>query len=958
MADIRSTRSALTLGTALAACLAAAPVAAQQVPETNAEKDARAPGNNSDTAAPPASPALAATQADVTDAAPTGADVVVTGFRASLNSALGLKRNETASIDAIKAEDIAEFPDLNLAESLQRIPGVAISRVNGEGRSISVRGLGPEYTRVRINGMEAIGTTGGTDNSGGVNRGRGFDFNIFSSDLFNSIAVRKTATADVEEGSLGATVDLQSSRPFDYKKSTAVISAQASYNDLKEKATPRVSGLLTTQTADGKFGVLLSFAYEERKLKEEGANITRWTYGGFNGGFAASSTLAGKTIAQINDANPDTALFHPRIPGLVSYDIDQKRLGAAGSIQFQPTDRTLLTIDGLYSRLDGTRAESQFQAISFSRSGTGKPQTIIRSGVVDSNNNIISGTFDNVDLRTQARYDKLVTDFYQVTASLDQKLGDTLKVGANVGYANSAFRNPVQTTVTIDAANTNGFFYDFSTRFPTIKPGVDITNPATFSFVNGTSEVRIRPQTVDNSFLNAKGFVEWTPTSILKIKGGVDYRRFEYSSTEQRRLQGETVVQTLTAAQLASVTTQFTGFGKNIDLPAGTPTAWLVPNLAAFQALLNTYTNPLYATGGVENATARGSFITVREDDTGAYGMAEFNLADAGLPIRGDAGVRYFQTNQYATGYASQGTAINLVTSSNSYDRWLPSANLVFDVTPNLLVRLAAAKTIARAGIASITPGGNLNVSGGNRTFSSGNPDLVPTTSDNYDVAVEWYPTRGAIYSVAGFRKNIGTFVQTLSQTVPFSSLGLPASLLTGTTASATDSFIVSQPVNSDGGRLQGFEVNVQQPFSFLPGFLSSFGVIANYTYVSSNIRYLTSTTGAATVTAPLIGLSKYAANGTLYYEDRKFSIRGSVAYRSRYLTAVPGTEGNAYNGTNKTINVDAQASYNITDQLKISLEAINITDEFNDQFVDETNRLNVLTHSGRQFNLGARFAF
>ncbi|RZL52671.1 MAG: TonB-dependent receptor, partial [Sphingomonas sp.] len=144
--------------------------------------------------------------------------MVVTGFRQSLNSALNLKRNETASIDAIKAEDIAEFPDLNLAESLQRIPGVTINRVNGEGRNISVRGLGPEYTRVRINGMEAIGTTGGTDNSGGVNRGRGFDFNIFSSDLFNSLAVRKTATADVEEGSLGATVDLQVARPFDYKK--------------------------------------------------------------------------------------------------------------------------------------------------------------------------------------------------------------------------------------------------------------------------------------------------------------------------------------------------------------------------------------------------------------------------------------------------------------------------------------------------------------------------------------------------------------------------------------------------------------------------------------------------------------------------------------------------------------------------------------------------------------------
>jgi TonB-dependent receptor len=932
MSRIHKFKTLLTVSSALVA-FAAAPAFAQ---------DAAAPDE-------------AATQEEP---AQEGETIVVTGFRASLNSALGIKRNETAAVDVIKAEDIAEFPDLNLAESLQRIPGVAISRVNGEGRNISVRGLGAEYTRVRINGMEAIGTTGGTDNSGGVNRGRGFDFNIFSSDLFNSLAVRKTATADIEEGSLGGTVDLQTSRPFDYKKPTAVLSVGGSYNDLKQSVTPRISGLVTTSTEDGRFGVLLSFAYEERQLKEEGANITRWTYGGFNGGFNAASTLNGYTIAQINNADPNTALFHPRIPGLVSYDIKQQRIGAAGSVQFRPTEQTLISIDGLYSRLDGTRQEAQFQAISFSRSGTGKPQTIIRSGTVDSNNNIISGTFDAVDLRVQARYDELETDFYQVTANLDQKFGQSFKIGLSAGYANSSFSNPVQTTVTLDAANTNGFFYDFSTRFPTIRPGVDIANPATFAFNNGTSEVRIRPQTVDNSFTSYKGFAEWTVSPALTLKAGVDWRQFDYSSTEARRLQGETVVQTLTPAQIAAGTNVFSGFGKGLTIPTGTPTSWVVPDLNKFADLYGIYSNPLYATGGIENATARGSFITVREQDLGAWGMADFNLKDAGIPVRGNIGVRYVKTDQFSTGYASQGATVNLVSADRSYDRWLPSLNLVVDVTDTLMLRFGAAKTIARAGIASITPGGNLNVSGGNRTFSSGNPNLNPTTSDNLDFSVEWYPTRGAIYAVSLFQKDIGTFVQTLSVSAPFSSLGLPASLLNGTTALPTDTFIVSQPVNSSGGLLRGFEVNVQQPFSFLPGFLANFGVLANYTYVDSNISYLLTANGSSTVTAPLVGLSKHAANGTLYYETKKFSIRGSVAYRSSYLTAVPGTEGNAWNGTNGTTNVDAQISYNVTDNFKLSLEMINLTDARNDQFVDETNRLNVLTHSGRQFLAGARFAF
>ncbi|MCY1670859.1 TonB-dependent receptor [Novosphingobium sp. SL115] len=904
-------------------------------------------------------PAFAQDSADAVDAQGAGEQaIIVTGFRESLSSALGLKRKETSAIDAIKAEDIAEFPDLNLAESLQRIPGVAISRVNGEGRNISVRGLGPEYTRVRINGMEAIGTTGGTDNSGGVNRGRGFDFNIFSSDLFNSLAVRKTASADVEEGSLGATVDLNIARPFDFRKPTVSVSVQGSYNDLARKTTPRISTLATTTNDAGTFGVLMSISYEERRIKEEGANITRWTYGGFNGGFNAASTLSGKTIAQINDANPDTALFHPRIPGLVSYDINQKRLGAAVSVQMRPMETTLLSIDGLYSRLDGTRSEAQLQAISFSRSGTGKPQTIIRNGVVDANNNIISGEFDNVDLRSQSRFDKLVTDFYEVTGNLEQELGESLKFTGLVGYSKSAFKNPIQTTVTIDSINSQDFKYDFSSRFPAIIPGFDVTSPAGFAHVNGTSEVRIRPQTVDNTFTTAKGALEWKASNLFTLKAGVDWRKFTYNSTERRRLLGETRVNTLTAAQLAAATTLFSGFGRGLDLPTGTPNAWVVPNLDYFVSNLGTYTDPLYQTGGVENATARGSFITVTEKDLGAWGMVAFNLEDAGLPLRGDAGVRYVNTRQISTGYASQGTAVNLVSSNRSYNRWLPSANLVYDVTPDLLVRFAAAKTMARAGIASITPGGNLNVSGGNRSFSSGNPDLKPTESTNLDFAVEWYPAKGAIYSVALFQKDIGTFVQTLAVTAPYSSLGLPDSLLTGTTASPTDDFIVSRPVNSSGGKLKGFEVNMQQPFTFLPGVLKNFGVLANYTYVQSDIEYLTSANGASTVTAPLLGLSKNAANLTLYYEDAKFSVRGSLAYRSNYLTAVPGTEGNAYNGTNSTTNFDAQMSYAITDNIKVSVEAINLLDTKNDQFVDETNRLNVLTHSGRQFNVGAKFTF
>ena len=166
-------------------------------------------------------------------------EIVVTGFRASLANALNIKRNEAGVVDAISAEDIADFPDSNLAESIQRIPGVSIDRDAGEGRSLTVRGVSSEFTRTRINGIEAQATTGATDSSGGVNRGRGFDFNVFASELFNNITVRKTAAAETEEGSLGATVDLRTSRPFDYSGFTAGGSVQYGYNDMAEDWAPR-----------------------------------------------------------------------------------------------------------------------------------------------------------------------------------------------------------------------------------------------------------------------------------------------------------------------------------------------------------------------------------------------------------------------------------------------------------------------------------------------------------------------------------------------------------------------------------------------------------------------------------------------------------------------------------------------------------------------------------------------
>jgi iron complex outermembrane receptor protein len=303
-----------------------------------------------------------AAQAQQAAPAPAGDDtveaVVVTGFRNSLAQALNVKRQSAAAIDAIYAEDMAKFPDLNLSESIQRIPGVALARDAGEGRQISVRGLGPQFTRVRINGMEALTTSGGTDASGGTNRSRGFDFNVFASDLFNRITVQKTASAQTEEGSLGATVDLNTAHPFDKRGFNFAASGKMGYNDQAGKASPRVAALISNTWRDDTIGALFSVAYSERDLLDEGTSTVRWQSGtatapGFRSVNGATCATNAAACAEANGA------VHPRIPRFDWYHDQQKRLGMTGSLQWQPDDKTLFSLDAPVRRLQG-QAERGF----------------------------------------------------------------------------------------------------------------------------------------------------------------------------------------------------------------------------------------------------------------------------------------------------------------------------------------------------------------------------------------------------------------------------------------------------------------------------------------------------------------------------------------------------------------------------------------------------------------------
>ncbi len=874
--------------------------------------------------------------------------IVVTGYRASLERAIDIKRGEAGVVDAIVAEDVADFPDLNLAESLQRIPGVVITRDGGEGRNISVRGLGPDFTRVRINGMEALTTVGSTDQNGGTNRSRGFDFNVFASDLFSQMIVRKTASADIEEGSLGATVDLNTSRPFDFDGFTAAASAQAAYNDMSDSASPRFAGLIANTWADGKFGGLLSVAYSERDWIEEGTGSGRWANGLSNGGFHPSSPFTDAMAADV---------FHPRFPRYTLMKHHQERTGITGSLQFKPTDRTEFSLDALYSNIDATRKEHYIEAISFSRSASqgGKPETIVKNGYIDpATGGLLYGEFDDVDVRAENRYDEWDTEFKQLSLSGEHEFSDTFKISGKLGTSSSVNSNPVQTTIMMDKLNVDNYSYDYrgDKWAPVIDYGISPTDPNGWTL----STIRMRANEVKNDFDVGQLDFDWSISPGFRLKGGVLAKDYGFESREWRRTANEATVPNFAdGTKIVPVDmTMLVGLS-GID---GSPGTWVVPDFNAIADEFGIFSG--------EGTWAFSPFAantrSVEEEDRGAYLMGAFSTDLGSVPFSGNFGVRYVKTKQNSTGMATIAGVLTPVTANREYSDTLPSMNLVAEIVPDVLLRFGAAKVMSRPGLGSLTPGVTVAVSGGARNVTGGNPNLDPIRATNYDLSAEWYFQESALLSLGLFYKDIESFVQTTREVRPFNTSGLPDSIAIDLGVSPTDDFVFSTPVNTPGGPLKGLEANYVHPFTFLPGLWSNLGVQLNYTFVDSQIQYLLAS-GANSLNTDLTGLSRHSWNATLFYEGDAFAWRVSATNRDDYLIQVPGTEQGFtedVHGQSGSTFVDASVRYKIGENLELSLEAINLTNEpSTESWVGASSQLPLdYSETGRQYLLGIRYKF
>ena len=875
-------------------------------------------------------PAVFAQSAETNDDMVEVIEVRASSFADSLQKALITKRASAGAVDTILAEDIADFPDQNLAESLQRIPGIAISRDAGQGREITVRGLNSSFTRVQLNGMQAQSLSAGP---GGVRKSRAFDFNVFASELFSQLTVHKTSSAEIEEGTLGATVDLTTGRPFDFNDNVTAINVQGTYNDQSEEADPRLSALTSYTNDDRSFGVLVSASFSSQLISNVGSDTGRWE----DDGFCTDSSCLGTQDEDLS------SYWHPRFPRFADKTHELDRTGITASVQFAPSDDTTITLDALYSKIEAQRLEPFMQAISLARTNSsGVGQTYLTDYTIDGNDSIIAATAHDVDIRSENFESNWESEFTQFSVDVEHHFNDDLKVNLLVGTSESVLDNRETTIIyehfsvndsrrTLDYADsTSAVTYDFTNQMsPTMSYSFDTANPANWEL----SEYRDRIYDAKSSYDNARADFEYILNDAITLKGGVTYKDYLYS------IAGSRADGTFASADAADGTVDNVAFGISNVVTAADGNVVNFGGQSFFMAD-NAQLPQFLASGGWSYAPRGGDTYAVSEENLSYFLQADFFYPIGDMDLRGNAGVRYATTDVESTGLVNG----DPTSVKNDYSDTLPSLNLALDVTEDVVLRASYADVMSRPGLSTLSPGGSVDPF--NLTVSYGNPFIDPFRATNYDLSAEYYFDEGALLSLAYFIKDIESFPTSETVTLNWQEVGLPDSVLGGQANIVNNSdFEVRRSINGGGGKLDGYEVQYQQKLDFLPGpqWVQNFGVLANMTFVDADVN--------------LTGQSDRSSNFTVYWEDEVFSARISMANRSEFTTSF-NSNPNKQRYVDGTTHIDFSASYNVSENLKISIEGINLTDEPIVAMVSPNvgGRVWNVTQTGRQFFIGASY--
>ncbi|MAX00519.1 MAG: TonB-dependent receptor [Sphingomonas sp.] len=885
-------------------------------------------------------------------------DIVVTGIRRSIETAAAQKREASGILDAISSEDLGKFPDSNVAESLQRIPGVAIDRNNGEGQSVTVRGLGPSFNTVLFNGRSFA--------SDGYNRS--FSFDLIPAELISGAQVYKSSLASLQGGGIGATINIETPRPLPIGGFKAVGVGRALYEKNSGKVTPELFGLLSDTFLDNRLGILGSISYQRRIASID---------------YIATDGYLPNTEVGPSSAPLFTNVYAPRNQDVGNTRDSRTRLGATLVVQYEPVDGLTFTADGLYNHF---KSDQETHAL-----GSWFEPSNYTAATIDDNRSITSLTTNgNADfissgsVRDTTTYEVGFNTEWRPSSNYSMVFDATWSRAKNSGGGKSYFTViGTPTSYSFEAAEGSGI-------------------PSTFGYSNGaltdaslgrTHIAGVSGNNITEKVQELRWNNEWKPEfgALSAVRFGAtrtlrDKTNTPYSSDPNigclycgyPTLADSSLLSPFKLTGLNSGGGQVPG--EYLQYNARDYFDFLT-STAATNALDSARDQPLGTTAAIfadtngYAATAQPG-TNVREVVWASYAAFDFKTRLGGMDLSATLGGRYEYTELQSSGQQLQLTDLLPVAGDPtiytgvfandreavpvkqeySYHNFLPTLNIRLNFTPTLQARFAAYRTLTRPAIGDLAPSfdyGTLRPA--TLTASGGNPELQPYKADNLDLSFEWYPTPTTTLSIAGFYKKVDDFIiQTFAdEIITIANEGnLPVGgLIVGPNSAR---FSVRRPRNAESLEVKGLELNVVHVFDWLPGALSGFGIQANATFVDTNRPFDVTKTDQS-FAAEGIGNSQ---NATIFYE--KYGISARVAYnrRERFLQTLAGGPGNEPIFVRNYGQFDGSASYEITPYARLFVEGTNL---FNAKYVTTgrfDNQVLSYRNTGPRYDIGMRVAF
>jgi TonB-dependent receptor len=853
-----------------------------------------------------AAPALAQTAAPQDDQ--TVDEVVVTGQRQAAQSAQQIKKNNDLVVDSIVAEDVGKLPDNNVADALARVTGIQVRRDSGEANSVLIRGL-PNLVTL-LNGREVFTTTG-----------RYIALADVPANMLQRVDVYKSAAADQIEGGIAGAIDIRTRRPFDFSGAQFNAFGHAAYSDKAKKWNPDFGATASNrwETNAGEFGALIGVSFVERDYHEERAFNVRSD--DHTGSFSPAHPLPAGV----------TSINGPFVMGYIPIAGDRKRQAANFALQWRPDDTSELYFEGFVTDYKNVFELDFLVGLPWLGDGN------LSATVFPGTNQLKTLTNHNVFTIMSTQANDQHSNTNQFSGGGYKEWGD-VKVSTDLSVTNSFFKyeNPIMDASTIVPLVRVDTSANGTAQLNYNSPGYDIKNPAAYNIENWFDNYGKQTGTS----VDWRADVVYTAPSdefIREISAGVRYA--DRSAESNQSYGGAAYPFTHTpVSSLPGLN------GVSEKMASGGPdyitTQWYTPS--ASYLLNNTdkvraQTALLYdrnVTSAAEFALRNDPVTGKRRIDPGMYfsdvektyaGYVQSKIGgDLGsVPWSGVVGLRLVRTEQTLGGNNVDTASTILVYTptekKNSSVDLLPSANLRFNLRPDLVARLSLGRTVTRPDFAQLNPGVSLSTVVSNTTFlsgSGGNPALKPVTSDSLDTSLEWYFSADGFLTAAYFHRNIDGYVETTSAN----------EVINGTT------YIMTRPSNSGKDKLDGVELGYQQFYDFLPGLLNGLGLQANATFMEGSMK--NAVTGVKT---EFRGLSKFSYNLAVLYE--KGPISGRVAYNWRkHFLDTPNFENSGFDLiADDTAQMDASLSYKVGDKLTFTLEGVNLLDtEFKDYFTDK----------------------